>query len=107
MKLYETLLERKSVPEITATALLPSRKKVKAVQSKPVQDRLYEQEQRRIDKLAKTKEMIECQEMEQCSFRPKLSVSKFRSKFETKLADREPIWKRQDIISKQNATKKM
>ena len=78
-----------------------------AVQSKPVQDRLYEQEQRRIDKLAKTKEMIECQEMEQCSFRPKLSVSKFRSKFETKLADREPIWKRQDIISKQNATKKM
>eukprot|EP01083_Nonionella_stella_P143116 444070_1 len=42
-------------------------------QAQAVQDRLYEREHQRIQKLAKTKQIIEAQQMEECSFKPKIT----------------------------------
>ena len=67
----------------------------------PVQDRLYEREYQRIEKLAKTKEIIESQQMEQCSFKPNLQKTKLSDKIKSKFEDRKPIWKRCDDVRKQ------
>eukprot|EP01084_Bolivina_argentea_P258965 436799_1 len=75
--------------------------------SLPVQHRLYEREYRRIEKLAKTKEIIEKQEMKQCSFKPKLQKSKLSTKIEKKFEHRKPIWERQKCIKKQKQNKRL
>ena len=61
-----------------------------------VQDRLFEREHARIEKLEKTKQIIESQEMKQCPFKPKLQKTKLSNKIKQKFEHRKPIWERQN-----------
>ena len=92
IKLNQKRREKENSEKLEKAELADNRRRPKSAinlrqrqqQQTQIQDRLFEKENERIDKLIKTAEILKSEEMKQCPFKPILRKSRISNKINIK-----------------------